>query len=160
MPADILTGVSIATTEARHNARLNSAALKGTPWSGAFDTDIDGNQALTLVTPFYSNCPVGNPPLAFTANPQLRIFGTVKPQRTVTLQYTASAAGPLYLAFLTGMQTEFALITNNQATIPAGLQGTVYALVTTSNVAVTDANTVAGPAVLEFPFPASASVPN
>jgi hypothetical protein len=41
---------------------------------------------------------------------------------------------------------------NNQVVIPEDLRGQVYAVVTTSDSAVDDTNTVAGPAILLLEF--------
>jgi len=56
------------------------------------------------------------------------------------------------VAFFTGLDQEFAPLTNNKVTIPADLKGTVYAVVTTNGTTADDTNIVAGPAVLSFPF--------
>lgn len=60
---------------------------------------------------------------------------------------------PHYLAIYAGLDPIFVEICDNQAELPLNLGGTgiVYAVITTSLDSVTDANTVAGPALLYFP---------
>ena len=45
-------------------------------------------------------------------------------------------------------------IVNGKATLPGGLQGTVFALVSKDQTA-DDASTIAGPVILRFPFTSS-----
>lgn len=64
----------------------------------------------------------------------------------------------LFLALLTGLDKRFVPVAGNRvdgsvtAVLPENLQGTVYALITNTNETVSDADTVAGVAILEFPF--------
>lgn len=44
------------------------------------------------------------------------------------------------------------LNSDKTVTVPEGLAGTVYVILTNSSTEVTDANTVAGPAILELEF--------
>ncbi|KAG8955973.1 hypothetical protein FRC04_006422 [Tulasnella sp. 424] len=64
-----------------------------------------------------------------------------------------SEDAPHYLAIYAGLDPIFVEICDNQAELPLNLGGTgiVYAVVTTSTQSVTDANTIAGPALLYFP---------
>jgi hypothetical protein len=57
-----------------------------------------------------------------------------------------------YMAFYSGLATSYVEIQNMKVTLPKDLMGTVYGVVTTNSTAVNDANTVAGPAILMFPF--------
>ncbi|KAH8111505.1 ferritin-like domain-containing protein [Phellopilus nigrolimitatus] len=162
-PSVLTTAGSILATEARHAAWVASSASGGTPWSGPFETPLDQNQVYTLAASFITSCPSSNPTLPFTAFPALTVAenGTpVAPGKSAKVAYTDNGSGDRYLAFMSGLNTKYAKIDGNQqVTIPAGLQGTVYAVVTSSNQAVMDASTIAGPAILSFPFPASASNP-
>lgn len=74
------------------------------------------------------------------------------PGHVITLEFDASSANgqPTYLAIYSGLDTYYAPIENSQAQLPHGLEGTSYGLVSTSNSAVTDQNTVAGMVVFEF----------
>jgi len=153
-PAFLTAAGSILTTEARHNAWLNSAVKKNSAWSGPMDVPQTPNEVFSLASAFITSCPSSNPPLPFTAFPPLTISesGSV-----ATLTFNGSSTDGLFLALLSGLTTQFMPITNGQATLPAGLQGTVYAVVSKNGTAVSDPDTVAGPAILEFNFPSQAS---
>ncbi|KAH8111503.1 ferritin-like domain-containing protein [Phellopilus nigrolimitatus] len=165
-PSVLTAAGAILTTEARHDAWVASAVLGGTPWSGALDTPLDQNQVFTLAASFITSCPSANPALPFTAFPALTIVAAgggapAAPGKSAQVAFKDSGSGgDRYVAFMSGLSTTFAKIDGNkQVTIPAGLQGTVYAVVTSSGSNATDASTLAGPAILSFPFPASASNP-
>ncbi|KAH8111504.1 ferritin-like domain-containing protein [Phellopilus nigrolimitatus] len=156
-PAVLTAAGAILTTEARHDAWVASAVLGGTPWSGALDTPLDQNQVFTLAASFITACPSSNPALPFTAFPALAVAADggapAAPGKSAQVAFEDSGSGDRYLAFMSGLDTTFAKIDGNkQVTIPEGLQGTVYAVVTSSNQAVTDASTIAGPAILSFPL--------
>lgn len=57
-----------------------------------------------------------------------------------------------YVAFFSGMDKTFVQVIDGMVTIPEGLKGTVYAVATTNDTAATDDTTVAGPAILAFPY--------
>ncbi|KII91978.1 hypothetical protein PLICRDRAFT_172141, partial [Plicaturopsis crispa FD-325 SS-3] len=52
------------------------------------------------------------------------------------------------------------LAKDGSVTIPTDLVGTVYAVVSTNNTQATDANIVAGPAILEFAFNSDGTAEN
>lgn len=126
------------------------------------------NQVFSLASPFITSCPASNPPLPVSAFPPLTLTTeSVVPGSVATLAFkeTSAAASP-FLAILSGPDTTFVPLTSVSmgaagtvatAQIPAGLQGTVFAVVTSDKTAVTDDNTIAGPIVLDFPFDSSAS---
>ena len=58
----------------------------------------------------------------------------------------------MYVAFFSGLDKTFQQVTDGSVTIPEGLKGTVYAVATSNATAATDDTTVAGPAILAFPF--------
>lgn len=60
-----------------------------------------------------------------------------------------------YMALYTGLTTLYAPINDMKVTLPKDIMGTVYGVVTTNNTAVSDDNTVAGPAILMFQFGSS-----
>jgi len=149
--ANLETAGSILTTEARQAAWVASSVNSDTPWSGAFDIPLDFNQVTTLASAFIQSCPASNPTLPFQAFPSL----TVSPAApsvgsTITLSFSGSTSGQ-YLSILTGLDTVSLAIENNQVTLPSNLTGTVYAIVTKSQGGVTDADTVAGPTIMQFP---------
>jgi len=145
------TAGSILTTEARQASWVASAVNSDTPWSGAFDIPLDFNQVTTLASGFIVNCPASNPTLPFKAFPGLTVAPS-KPDAgaNVTLSFSGSTSG-LFLSLLSGLSTISMPIENNTITLPSNLTGTVYAIVTQNSGNVTDASTVAGPAILQFP---------
>ncbi|KZS87906.1 hypothetical protein SISNIDRAFT_418906 [Sistotremastrum niveocremeum HHB9708] len=150
---------SILTTEARHAAWVGSAVSQGTPWSGAFDTPQTLDEVYSLASSFITGCPSSNPALPVKAFPALTV-GPAAPAAgsSVTLTFDGAADGQ-FLALMTGLTPKFVPISSGKATLPAGLQGTVYAVVSKNGTAVSDEDTVAGPAILSFPFDSYASNP-
>lgn len=79
---------------------------------------------------------------------------------TFSFNSTGMSTSGLSVAFLSGVAPKFATLgSDGSATIPDGLQGTVYAIVTNNSTGVADADTVAGPAIMSFPFDSFASNP-
>jgi rubrerythrin len=148
-PAYLTAAGSILTTESRHAAWVGSAVNKGTAWSGAFDIPLDLDQVYSLAAEFITGCPSTNPTLPVKAFPSL-VAGKASPGASVSLTYKSSGSAE-YLAVYSGLTVTYAPISGGKATLPKGLTGTIYAVVTSSNSAVSDDNTVAGPAVFEFP---------
>lgn len=153
----LAAAASILATEARHAAWIAAAVNKQSPYTDAFETPLNFNQVFSLAASFITSCPESNPALPFTAFPALSFTGkTVAPNSKVRISYKAeespeSAPEEMHVAFLHGLNTEYAKVMNGEVTIPAGLKGTVYALLL-STPAVLDEATIAGPAVLEFKF--------
>jgi len=156
----ITSASSLLAVEARHQGWLESAVEHGPGWNTAFETPLDVDQVYTLASSFITSCPSSNPALPLTAFPALSIQqASVSAGETVTLQFSTSTAGPYYAAFFTGLSTIFVPVQHdNSVTVPSGLLGTVFMVVTTSSTSVTDGNTVAGPTVLNFPFLSSVTV--
>ncbi|KAG9038830.1 hypothetical protein FRB95_014379 [Tulasnella sp. JGI-2019a] len=149
-PGYLTAAGSILTTESRHAAWVASAVNKGTPWSGALDVPLSLDQVYSLAAGFITSCPPTNPTLPVKAFPSLTT-SKAAPGATITLTFNHTA-GNYYLVVLSGLTTTYVPINNNnKATLPEGLAGTVYAVVTTSKDTVADDNTVAGPAVFVFP---------
>lgn len=157
---DYLTAAAaVLTTESRHSAWVSSAVMMGTPWSGAFDTPLGLNQVYSLAASFITGCPSSNPALPVKAFPALTVSTTsYKAGDTVSVSFDSSMTKgkDTYMAFFTGLAPQYAPIKSGKVTIPKGLMGTVYGVVTTDSKSVNDANTVAGPAILMFPFGSSA----
>jgi len=159
-PSALTAAAVILSTEARHAAWITAITQSMAPWSGAYDVPLTGNQIITLASGFITSCPSSNPQLPFTPFPKLTINGKYTAGQKVSLSFDASKANgqPLFLALQTGLNTVFTPISGSKAaTIPQGLQGIVYASVSTNGQALTDGSTIAGPAVLDFPFTSSAS---
>jgi len=149
--ANLETAGSILTTEARQAAWVASSVNSDTPWSGAFDVALDFNQVTTLASAFIKSCPSSNPALPFKPFPALTTVPAAPAAgASVTLTFTGESSG-LFLSLLTGLSTISLPIQNNVVTLPSNLTGTVYAIVTKTDGDVTDAGTVAGPAILQFP---------
>ena len=158
---DALTAAgAILSTEARHSAWIGSAIFQQEPWFGAFDTPLDQNQAYSLAASFITSCPSSNPTLPFKAFQNLTVEGTPAAGERIRLSYNDTSASneTQYFALFSGLNTTFASISDSKVvTLPEGLQGLVFAVVTSNGSAVSDASTIAGPVALSFPFGADAS---
>ncbi|KAL1746484.1 ferritin-like domain-containing protein [Schizophyllum fasciatum] len=144
----------ILSTEARHAAWVASAISLENPWSGAYDTALSFNEVYSLASAFIVSCPDSNPTLPFKAFPMLTL-GTGKPGDSVSVTYaneTESDGEEMYIAFFSGLDKTFQQVSDGSVTIPEGLKGTVYAVATNNATAATDDTTVAGPAILSFPY--------
>ncbi|THH12067.1 hypothetical protein EW145_g236 [Phellinidium pouzarii] len=159
-PSVLTAAGSILSTEARHDAWISSAVNKAAPWSGSFDTPLDQNQVFTLASSFITACPAANPALPFTAFPALSVDpASPEPGSSVQLSYNDSSDAR-FLTLFSGLNTTFLPISNDKkVTLPGGLQGTVYAIVSSNDKNATDNSTIAGPIILNFPFSSSASNP-
>jgi len=154
-PTFVTQAAAILSTEARQAGWVASAVNKQNAWSTSLETPLDFNQAFSLATGFIVSCPSTNPVLPISAFPALNITGTIATGETLTLGFAVpKGSGPLFLALLTGLTTEFAPIkvsaTGGSVVLPDALQGTVYAMVTSSNATANDADTVAGVGVLHI----------
>lgn len=149
---------SILTVEARHNAWLRTE-LAEYPFPQAFDTPLDFDEVYTLAAAFIKTCPKSNPKLPVKAFPSLTpskstmyaagasITFTVKDTKLPANLYVAwpVVTGPIFVpATCAGGK-----ITSKVPTAGiAGPAGQTYAILTTSNSTLTDANTLAGPAIV------------
>ena len=158
-PSTIIAANAIGDTEARQNGWSTSAVMKTQPWSGPFETPLTGSQAYSLASQFIVNCPETNPELPFEVFPVLKLYGNIKPGSNVYVKYDNNevSGDGLYMAFLTRLDVKYVPISNSRVTIPSELQGTVYAVVVCDDEGVEDENTVAGPVILNFPYPSSAN---
>ncbi|KAG8710378.1 hypothetical protein FRC09_000161 [Ceratobasidium sp. 395] len=153
----LAAAAAILTTESRHAAWISSSVNMGAPWSGAFDIPLSLNQVYSLAAAFITNCPSSNPPLPVKAFPALTVPTSYMAGDTISVSFDSSMAKGknTYMAFFTGLTTKFVPIQNGKVTVPKDLMGTVYAVVTTDSKSTNDDNTVAGPAILMFPFGSS-----
>ncbi|KAH8110746.1 ferritin-like domain-containing protein [Phellopilus nigrolimitatus] len=138
---------SILSVEARHASYIYSSVLGGDPWSGAFDTPLNASFVTSLATNFTTYCPPSNVTLPPITYPNLTVSGTPQAGQSVSLTYDNSTAGnsTQYLAFFSGLNTTYANINSAQVTIPSGLGGLVFAVVT-NDTSVSDGTIIAGPA--------------
>ena len=91
--------------------------------------------------------------MPFKAFPTLTL-GDGKPGDSVSVAYAngTDTSGDMYVAFFSGLDKSFVQVTDGQVTIPGDLKGTVYAVATNNATAATDDTTIAGPAILAFPY--------
>ncbi|KAF9520844.1 hypothetical protein BS47DRAFT_1286725 [Hydnum rufescens UP504] len=159
-PVYLTAAGAILTTEARHQAYISYVDGQA-PWSGAFDTPETLSNVYSLAAGFITTCPSTNPALPVLAFPKLNVTstGNITAGQPLTLAFTpanstsANTTTPYFVAFFSGLTVSFAPLgaNNNTVIIPDGLNGTVFAVVTTiGNGTVTDGNTVAGPHILSL----------
>ncbi|KAI0656585.1 ferritin-like domain-containing protein [Cubamyces menziesii] len=145
---------SIAAAESRHAGWLTSAVEKRQPWDGPWETPLSPNEAYSLLVDYIGDCPDTNPSLPFKTYPALTVYpGYPAADGTVYVSLTLkAAASTFYLAWLDGLTVQYSPIANGQATVPEGLDGTVYVAVVSSQAPPSDSNLVSGLAVVQFPF--------
>ncbi|BGO93362.1 hypothetical protein NBRC10512_005528 [Rhodotorula toruloides] len=143
---------SILTVEARHASYLNEInGASGFP--DAYDSPLDYAQVYSLAAPIIipNTCGKAAPlPASIQKFPALALK-TKTPRAGHTSAFSFAPkqgySGDYYVAFIADGQTQYSKVGAEQtAHIPKGLTGLVFAIVTTSPNALTDANTVAGPA--------------
>ncbi|TFK38842.1 ferritin-like domain-containing protein [Crucibulum laeve] len=144
----------VLSTEARHASWVAGAVNKLESWSGALDVPLGLNQVFTLAASFITSCPSTNPALPVKAFPTLTLTtagNKAGSSGTVAYNGSSSASGTA-VAFYTGLSTIFAPIKDGKFTLPEGLMGTVYAVVSSNATSVSDESILAGPAILEINF--------
>lgn len=147
---------SILTVEARHSSYLRAVAGE-VPFAQPFDDPLDLNEVYTLASSFIVSCPSSNPSLPVKAFPSLTASstGTLNTGSQVVLATGSSFKAPskVYAAFVTVTGPVFTTVTQSgggySVTVPSGVMGQSYVVLTSSNGTVSDDNIVAGPAVLE-----------
>ena len=162
MSKDYLTAAgSILTVESRHSAYIRDA-LKQSPFPQPFDNPLTYNEVYTLAASFIKSCPTDNPALPVKAFPSLVLDPTttmpVTAGSTVKLitpgnKVVPASGGSVYAAFITVTGPIFAdakpVDGGFSVTIPKGVNGQSYVVLTGCNEAVTDDTTAAGPAIIE-----------
>ncbi|KAI0351015.1 hypothetical protein OH77DRAFT_1498721 [Trametes cingulata] len=153
------TGLAIATaaaaaTESRHAGWITSAVQKRQPWDGAWETPLSPSDAYSLLNTYIGDCPDTNPDLPFKTYPALTVYpGYPTADGTVFVSLTLkAAAAQFYLVWLDGLTVRYSPITSGQATVPEGLDGTVYVAVVSSQDPPSTNNLVSGFAIVQFPF--------
>ncbi|KAG6877072.1 hypothetical protein C0993_010532 [Termitomyces sp. T159_Od127] len=149
-----ITGsASILGTEARQASLVASYVNGVEGWGNPFNIPLTKNQAFTLAAPFFVSCPRSNPPLpGVRANPPLTFPSDANPGETVSVGFRSNTNRRLFAVFLFGLEQIVVPVNNGRVTIPEGLAGQVYCLISTSPNGVTDGTTVAGPAILQFQY--------
>lgn len=154
---------SVLSIEARHSSYIRSS-LAQSPFPQPLENPLSVNQAYTLASPFIASCPSTNPPLPVKAFPALTLAttGPITTNSTIVLQtvgyvlsdQSASNSTELHGAFitLTGPIFVKAIPVENgySLTVPPGVHGQSYVVLTACNEKVTDATTAAGPALIEI----------
>ncbi|KAI0819332.1 ferritin-like domain-containing protein [Trametes gibbosa] len=145
---------SIAAAESREAAWITSSVQKRQPWNNALETPLSPDGAYSLISPYIDECPDTNADLPFNTYPKLTVYpGYPTADGTVSVSLTLkAAAAKYYLAWLDGLNVKYSLITSGQATVPEGLDGTVYVAVVKTQAPPTAANLVSGFAIVQFPF--------
>ncbi|CAG8119609.1 unnamed protein product [Penicillium salamii] len=149
---------SILTTEARHSAYLR-AALGEVPFAQAFDNPLDFNEVYTVASPFIGECPSSNGMLPVKAFPSLTmesmdaVMTGAKVPVTVGKGFDTKATD-IHAAFITVTGPVWAPIESMgdgkyTVTVPKGVAGQSYFVMTKGNTQATDDNIVAGPAIVE-----------
>jgi Ferritin-like domain len=142
---------SILTVEARHNAYIR-AGLKELPFPQPFDAPLTFDDVYSLAAPFIVSCPSSNTPLPVKAFPTLTASGPtpIVAGSTVTLAtkgYSLQGDGQLYAAFVTVTGPIFVPATATSGgysvTIPNGVNGQSYVILTACKEAVSDDTTLA-----------------
>ena len=156
--------VSITAVEARHSAALRALHLPRlqSPFPSPFDVGLTFNKEYTILLGRNTviSCPASNPPLPPTkAFPNLvdsNYNATYTNGSTVTLLtpgYTLESTGALYGAFILLYGPIFVDATpvdgGFNVTVPDGVYGQSYVVLTSCNETVTDDTIAAGPAVIQ-----------
>lgn len=150
---------SILTVEARHSSYLR-AALGESPSPQPFDDPLDFDEVYTVASPFIASCPSSNGKLPVKAFPSLTMTSTaaVMNGSMVNLMagdgFNKSMTDGLYAAFITVTGPMWAPLKSSgngmfTVTVPSGIAGQSYVVLTKGNQMATDDNIVAGPAILE-----------
>ena len=151
---------SILTVESRHSAYIRSA-LGEKPFPAPFDVPLDPNEVHSIAHGLILFCPPDTPALPVKAFPALalRTTGTITTGTTITVLtpgYTLKArhaTAGLNGAFVSVTGPVFVDVTlvpgGFTTTVPPGIAGQSYFLLTNCKEKVTDDTVVAGPVVVE-----------
>lgn len=180
------TAGSILVVEGQHQGYLIAQTNDGgNVIPSPFSTPLDFKQVYSLAAPFIESCPQ-DASLPLKAFPTLSLSGgaangSFTPGQQVTVSYdssnstssssnstSSSGSDSKYLAIIQGVTgPQFVSLSGgngtSQVTLPSNLTGgQMYAVVTSSNTAVTDDNTLAGPAVgyVNIPLPEAPEATN
>ena len=157
---------SVLTIEARHSAYLR-ASLSQTPYPQAQDDPLTPDEVFTMAHGFITSCPANNPALPIKSFPGISVTtsGTIISGQLISLQTSGYAlaandvTAKLYAAFVTAGGPLFAPLlqkgdgVNFQITVPTGVNGQSYVVLTNCNDTVSDNTVVAGQTFLEYVTP-------
>ena len=151
MSKDYLTAAgSILTVEARHSSYIR-AGLKQLPFPQPFDAPLTLDEVYSLAAPFFVSCPPSNPPLPVKAFPTVAASGKTPfysgSKVTLTPAKPIHPKGPVYAAFVTVTGPIFVEVkhvgSGYQVTIPKGVNGQSYIILTSCKDKVSDDTTYA-----------------
>ncbi|KAJ5938037.1 hypothetical protein N7454_004379 [Penicillium verhagenii] len=157
---DYLTAAgSILTVEARHSAYLR-ATIGEVPFPQPFDDPLDLDEVYTVASPFITSCPSSNGKLPVKAFPSLSLksTSTIRSGSKVSVVagsgFDDSNLSNLHAAFITVTGPVWTPLhyrgdKSFTVTIPDGVAGQSYVVITKGKTQVTDDNIVAGPAIIE-----------
>lgn len=144
--------------EARHSAYLR-ASVGEVPFPEPFETPLDFNEVYTVASPFIVSCPSSNQKLPVKAFPSLMASKmSVMAGSKVTLMagdgFEKMNASNVHAAFITVTGPVWAPLKSMgngkfTVTIPKGIMGQSYVVLTEGNQQATDDNILAGPAIIE-----------
>jgi hypothetical protein len=152
------------TVEARHSAYLR-ASLGLVPFK-PFDVPLGFNEVYTVASPFIVSCPSSNPELPVKSFPSLKVMSShpvVMTGNMVTLvageEFQMMNASNVHAAFITVTGPVWAPLKpmgngTFTVTIPKGIMGQSYVVLTRGNEQATDDNILAGPAIIQVNYDA------
>ncbi|EON67385.1 hypothetical protein W97_06638 [Coniosporium apollinis CBS 100218] len=144
--AILSTAATILTVESRHQTFIRTVS-GAEPVPAAFDTPLGPRGVFTLAAPFITECPAGSN-LNVPAFPAIQLStGTSNISAGQSLA-VAGAEGS-FCAFVNQGATKFVPLAGGSCTVPQGLAGEVYMMITSAE-RVCDDVILAGPSVLEL----------
>ncbi|KAF1829317.1 hypothetical protein BDW02DRAFT_602646 [Decorospora gaudefroyi] len=147
---------SILTVEARHSSYVRNTVGQ-LPFPAPFDNPLGLNEVYTLAAQFIKSCPETNAPLPVKAFPALAASSAdpmIQVGSKVMLALNGVVIeGTVYAAFITVAGPVFVDVTKAdggfEVTVPEGIAGQSYVVLTSCNGTATDDTIVAGPAIVE-----------
>ncbi|KAI0666646.1 ferritin-like domain-containing protein [Trametes maxima] len=148
---------ALTAAESRHAAWITASIQKRQPWDGAYEAALSPDAAYSLLSTYIGNCPDSNPEIPIHSYPALDVYpgdptaGDIV-YVSLLLKALKAPSKTFYLAWLDGLDVQYSPIENGQATVPEGLDGTLYVAVVSSQDPPSAKNLVSGYAVVQFPF--------
>ncbi|KAH8600217.1 ferritin-like domain-containing protein [Bisporella sp. PMI_857] len=146
---------SILVTEALHQSKARDATGK-IPFANPNGTPLGLNPVFSIASQFIVSCPSTNEPLPLKVLPGLTLVSGLPTAQAaqVDLRPANPPSGTVYATFVSGLTSVSVPVTASgdllSAIVPADIEGQSYVFLTSDDSgAVTDDNTVAGPAILE-----------
>lgn len=163
---DVLTeAASILGVESRQAGWVSSAVLKGSAWDGPFETPLSMDGVYSIASQFIVSCPASNPQLMVNILPKLAIEpGSPHNGEAVKFKFDHNEVkhdGQLYVAWFDGIYVQYSdLSKDDMASVPEGIQGTVYAGIVNEKAGTPTAQKLlTGLAMFEINFPSYVANP-